>query len=320
MTISSNNNIEFSVVIPLYKCSGSLEELCDRLLVVFEKLNKSFEIILVNDASPENDWKIASKLSKLYKNIKSINLSKNFGQHPAIFCGLNHTSGNWIVVMDGDLQDQPEEIENLYNKSKEGYDIVFAKRTIRNDSFFKKLSSRVFYAFLTYLTGSKQDRAVANFGIYSDKVIKVLNSSNESVRYFPTMVRWVGFKTAKIDVVHNSREEGDSSYNFKRLFDLAIDIIIVNSDKPIKLLIKSGVFVSLLSFLIAIYYFITWLCGDIIVLGYASLMISIWLLSGFLISTLGIIGLYIGKTFQQVKNRPVYIIDEKINFSEIKIN
>ena len=151
MTNNSHNNIEFSVVIPLYKCSGTLEELCDRLLLVFKKLNKEFEIILVNDASPENDWEIASKLSKTNKNIKSISLSRNFGQHPAIFCGLKYTSGNWIIVMDGDLQDQPEEIEKLYYKTKEGFDIVVAKRTIRNDSFFKKLSSRLFYTFLSYL-------------------------------------------------------------------------------------------------------------------------------------------------------------------------
>tara|TARA_R110001632_G_scaffold28927_2_gene76978 strand:+ start:46 stop:1008 length:963 start_codon:yes stop_codon:yes gene_type:complete len=320
MTNNSHNNIEFSVVIPLYKCSGTLEELCDRLLLVFKKLNKEFEIILVNDASPENDWEISSKLSKTNKNIKSISLSRNFGQHPAIFCGLKYTSGNWIIVMDGDLQDQPEEIEKLYYKTKEGFDIVVAKRTIRNDSFFKKLSSRLFYTFLSYLTGSEQDKSVANFGIYSSKVIKVLNSSNENVRYFPTMVRWIGFKNTKIDVKHSSREEGNSSYNFKRLFDLAIDIIIVNSDKPIKLLIKSGLIVSLLSFLIALYYFITWLKGDIVVLGYASLVISIWLLSGFLISTLGIIGLYVGKIFQQVKDRPVFIIDKKINFSKAKEN
>lgn len=312
----SNTNLDISVVIPLYKCAGSIEELCQRILSLFEKLSKKGEIILINDASPENDWEIAEKLSNINSNIISISLSKNFGQHPAIFCGLNYTSAKWIVVMDGDLQDHPEEIENLYKKAKEGFDIVLAKRTIRNDSFIKKLFSRLFYWILSYLTGENQDKTIANFGIYHSKVIEVLNSSKENVRYFPTMVRSIGFKLTKIEVSHNSRDSGESSYNFKKLFDLAIDIIIVNSDKPIKLLIKSGILVSLFSFLIATYYFVKWIQGEIVVLGYASLVISIWLLSGFLISTLGIIGLYVGKIFQQVKNRPIYIVDKVKNFNK----
>jgi glycosyltransferase involved in cell wall biosynthesis len=135
----------------------------------------------------------------------------------------------------------------------------------------------------------------------------------ESIRYFPTMIKWVGFNSTKLDVQHDSRLEGKTSYNFKKLTNLALDIILAYSDKPIRLLIKFGIIVTFSSVLIAIYYAFQWLSGEIVVMGYTSLIISIWLLSGIIISTLGIIGLYVGKTFEGVKNRPIYVIKKIIN-------
>lgn len=302
-----------SVISPVYRAEHILPELVSRLEDSLNQITQDYEIILVEDCGPDDSWKVIEELSGSRPFVKGIKLSRNFGQHYAITCGLDHAKGDWIVVMDCDLQDQPEEIEKLYNKSKEGYDVVLARRKQRNDRYFKKLFSKLFYRILGYLTGSEQDETIANFGIYNRKVIDTLVSMRESIRYFPTMVKWVGFNQAKVDVEHSSRAEGETSYNFKKLFNLALDIVLAFSDKPIRLTIKLGLLISLMSFFIAFYYFIKWLMGGVVVLGYTSLIVSVWLLSGFIISTLGVIGLYVGKIFEGVKKRPIYIIDKKRN-------
>jgi len=306
-------NPEFSVVIPLYKCSATIEELCTRLINVFEKLNKSFEIILVNDASPENDWEIASNLSDSYKSIRSINFSRNFGQHYAITAGLENAKGNWIVVMDGDLQDQPEEIENLYNKTKEGFDIVLAKRYQRKDTFYKKMTSIIFYKTFGYLTDSEYDSTVANFGIYKQTVIESLMQMKDKIRVFPILIQWVGFHKASINVKHEKRKQGESSYSYKKLFELAFDIIISFSNKPLKLTIRLGFLITFFSFLVGILYGYRYFNGEILVEGYTSLIVSIWFLSGVIISSVGVLGLYIGKIFNGIKDRPYYVIKEMKN-------
>lgn len=301
-----------SVVSPVYKAEKTIEELINRIAKVVSKITNDFEIILVEDCGGDNSWTIIEELAKTNKYLKAVKLSRNFGQHYAITAGLDLVNGEWIVVMDCDLQDRPEEIIKLYQKAQEGYDVVLARRYNRKDQSLKKFFSAAFYRTLGYLTGSKQDETVANFGIYKRKVIDAIGQMRESIRYFPTMVKWVGFAVTKIDVEHDFRGEGKSTYNFKKLIRLAMDIILAYSDKPIRLLISFGLMVSSFSFLFALITFIRWLRGDILVLGYTSLLISIWFLSGILITTLGLVGLYVGKTFEGVKKRPIYIIDKKI--------
>lgn len=300
-----------SIVSPVYRAEKIIPELVARIEAAISQITDNYEIILVEDSSPDESWGIIEKIAANKPHLKGIKLSRNFGQHYAITCGLDHAKGDWVVVMDCDLQDQPEEIIKLYNKALEGYDVVLAKRNERKDRFFKKLFSKVFYRTLGYLTGSQQDETVANFGIYSQKVIHCVNSMRESIRYFPTMVQWVGFKQAKVDIVHSSRIQGETSYNFKKLFNLALDIVLAFSDKPIRLTIKFGLFISLMAFFIAVYFLVKWLIGGVVVLGYTSLIVSVWMLSGFIISTLGAIGLYVGKTFEGVKQRPIYIIEKQ---------
>ncbi len=302
-----------SVVSPVYRAEKIIPILVKRIENSLQKITDDYEIILVEDAGPDNSWDVIEKIAKSNTKVVGLKLSRNFGQQYAITAGLDHASGDWIVVMDCDLQDRPEEIEMLYNKAQEGYEVVLGRRFERQDHFFKRLFSKIFYRTLGYLTGSEQDEAVANFGIYSKSVISAVISMRESIRYFPTMVKWVGFKSTKINVEHNNRMDGTSSYNMKSLINLALDIILVNSDKPIRLLIKSGLIISLISVIIAFIFFLKWMRGDVLVLGYTSLIISIWLLSGVIISTLGIIGLYVGKTFEGIKKRPNYIINKRIN-------
>ncbi len=293
-----------SIVSPVYRAEKIVDKLVEQISTEVSKITENFEIILVEDGSPDNSWEAIERNCAKDKRIKGIKLSRNFGQHYAITAGLDVVKGEWIVVMDCDLQDRPEEISNLYNKALEGYDIVLASRHQRQDKFFKKLFSKLFYSILSYLTGTEQDPTVANFGIYHNKVINSIISMRESIRYFPTMVRWVGFNRVKINVEHANREEGDTTYNFSRLFNLALDIILAYSDRPIRLTIKTGFIISSISFIFAIIIIVRYFLGNIIVSGYASLIVSIWFFSGLIMTTLGIVGLYVGKTFEGVKKRP----------------
>jgi glycosyltransferase involved in cell wall biosynthesis len=307
------DNIHISVVSPVYRAENIVSELVKQVKEQLSPITEDFEIILINDASPDNSWVEIEKETAKDKRVKGLNLSRNFGQHYAITAGLNFARGEWIVVMDCDLQDRPDEIPNLYHKALEGYDSVFAQRTERNDTLFKKLFSKLFYKLFSYLTDTKQDATVANFGIYRRCVIDAILSMHDQIRFFPTMVQWVGFRKFYLPVEHASRFEGKSTYNFKGLFRLAMNTIMGFSDKPLRLTVKVGFFITLLSVLVAIVYLGLYLSGRIQVEGFTTLILSLWFLSGFIMFILGILGLYIGRMFEKVKERPVYLIQDKCN-------
>lgn len=304
---------KISIVSPVYRAEPIVDKLVGLIKSEVSKITADFEIILVEDHGPDNSWNKIVENCQSDKRVKGIKLSRNFGQHYAITAGLDHATGEWVVVMDCDLQDKPEEIIHLYNKAMEGFDVVLARRENRQDTFFKKLFSFSFYSCLTYLTGTKQDATIANFGIYHYKVIDAIKSMRESIRYFPTMVKWVGFRSVSIPVVHAERDSGATTYNLNKLLNLALDIILAFSDKPIRLAVKAGFIISLVSFIFAIFNVVKALIGGFDVIGYGSLIASIWFLSGLLMFLLGIVGLYIGKTFEGVKKRPLYIISQSVN-------
>ena len=312
--MKSNKNKPFiSVVSPIYGCNSCLQELCSRLIKALSNITDEFEIILVDDASPDCAWQTIVEMASSDARIKGVSLSRNFGQHYAITAGLNQCKGEWVVVLDCDLQDRPEEISKLYDKANEGFDIVLGKRNYRQDSFVKKILSKLFYKILSFLTEQKHDYSVANFGIYKKKVIEAVLTMKDSIRYFPTMIHWVGYRSASIEVNHSKRPFSKTGYSFNKLFKLAIDIILSFSDKPLRLTIKLGLFISFSSLIFAVYNLVRYLKGLVIVSGWTSLIISIWFLSGIMIFVLGTIGLYVGKTFEKVKNRPIYIVTDTIN-------
>lgn len=309
--MSTPNKPLISVVSPVYGCKTCLYELYIRLKETLEKITPDFEIILINDASPDGAWETIVELAKKDKRVKGICLSRNFGQHYAITAGLDNCKGDWVIVMDCDLQDRPEEIVNLYNEALKGYQIVYAQRFQRKDSFIKRVSSKFFYAIFSYLTDTHQDSTIANFGLYHRIVIDSILKMCDYHKYFPTMVRWVGFKHTKLRVVHSERVDGRTSYSFKMLIRLAVDNILTFSDKPLKLTVKFGFLISSLALIFAFYNLILFFNNKILVPGYTSLIISVWFLSGLIIMLLGVVGLYIGKTFDKVKGRPPYLIAEK---------
>lgn len=299
-----------TIVSPVYRAEKILPKLVIEIDSVMHKIKQDYEIILVDDKSPDNSWDVMRKLSQHNPKIKSVKLSRNFGQHAAIMAGLSLSQGDWIVVMDCDMQDQPKEIEKLYKKTKEGFDIVLARRELRQDSFIKRLSSRIFYKVFNYLAGIEIDREIANFGIYNRKVINAIQSINDYIKFFPLFVNWVGFKSISVPIEHASREEGTSSYSFSKLISLAFNVIVSFSDKPLKIFVGFGLSTSFLALLVGVYYIIAYITGDITEPGFSSIILSIWFLSGIVISCIGIVGIYLGKTFNQTKNRPTFIIEE----------
>ena len=307
------SDVLISIVSPVYRAENTVATLVGQLKEELQKITSDFEIILVEDGSPDKSWDAILSESRKDKKVKGIKLSRNFGQHYAITAGLDFTRGEWAVVMDCDLQDNPAEVINLFKKAKEGNKIVLAKREARKDSFFKKLSSKLFYKALSFLTGVKQDETIANFGIYHNDVVQAIRKMREPFRNFAAIVQWTGFSPIKIAVKHSERKEGRSTYNLKRRLKLALDTILAYSNKPLYYIVALGFFVSLLSFVAAIVVFIRYLHGDILVMGYTSLILSIWILGGLLMMFLGIVGLYIGKTFEGIKNRPIYIVTETQN-------
>ena len=301
-----------SIVSPVYRAEKILPILVSEINLVMERIGEDYEIILVDDRSPDNSWEVMKVLSSQNPKIKSIRLSRNFGQHSAIFAGLTKTKGDWVVVMDCDMQDQPKEITKLYKKVLEGYDIVLGQRENRKDKFLKKLSSKLFYKVFNYLSGGQFNNEIGNFGIYKKKVIDSILNISDYIKFFPLFINWVGFKSVSIPIEHGEREEGKSSYSISRLLKLAFNVIVSFSDKPLRLFINFGLGISILSFVLGIYYLYLSITHKITQPGFSSLILSIWFLSGIIISCIGIVGVYLGKTFDQAKNRPTFIIDEEL--------
>lgn len=307
------NPVEISIVSPVYMASSIVPELVDQISCSLDNIGVTYEIILVEDGSRDKSWESIEAECQKSTKVKGIKLSRNFGQHIAITAGLEHARGNWTVVMDCDLQDNPREIKVLYQTALKGFDVVLAQRALRNDGALKRLSSKLFYRLFGYLTGTEQDSSVANFGIYNHKVVKAIISMGDSVRYFPAMVQWVGFRRTRIPVKHSQRHSGKSSYNIKGLLNLAANNIIAYSDKPLRMAVVWGFIVAVISFASGSAYLVAALLGMLSVSGFATIIISLYFSAGAIIFVLGLVGLYVGKSFDKVKNRPLYIIDSTAN-------
>ena len=302
---------KISIVSPVYNAEKIIDELCNRLIANLSKLTDAFEIILVDDNSSDDSWKKIKENTLKDHRIKGYLLSRNFGQHHAITAGIDKVNAEWVVVMDCDLQDRPEEIVGLYNKATKGFDIVLAARKNRKDNFFKKATSKTFYLILSFLSGMEFNGEVGNFGIYHKNVVDNIKDLREPFRFFVSSVKWIGFNSTTVNVEHDIRFEGKSTYNYKKLISLGINIIISFSNKPLKIMIFTGISFAFISLLFIAYNFYLKFIGHITELGYTSIISSIWLLAGVILSSTGILGIYIGKIYDGIKNRPLYIISEK---------
>lgn len=300
-----------SVVIPVYKAGDCLNELYSRLSASLQALTERYEIILVEDCGGDNSWPIILDLHQRDQRVKGIQFSRNFGQHCGITAGLDccDTRTDWVVVMDCDLQDRPEEIQNLLRKAQEGYEIVRARRVARKDPGLKLFFSWMFYKFFNYMTGMGYDGASGNFMIVSRKVLDNLLRMREQVRFFGGLVAWMGFPSASVDVRHGKRFSGESSYSLNKLYKLGWDIIISYSNKPLRLMVRCGALVSVFAALYGFYIISRKIIFGGSVVGWSSIIVSLYFLAGIIISTLGVVGIYLGKVFEEAKNRPIYIIN-----------
>lgn len=309
-------SIHLSVVIPLNNEENLIDELINRVTASILEITGEYEIILVDDGSTDRTWEFILKHSLLNSRLKGIKFSRNFGQHYAITAGLSRSNGAWVVVMDGDLQDRPEVIGNLYQKALEGYDIVFVSRINRPESKIYKFFQRIFYIVLNLLSGLKLDYKKANYSIISKQVVTSFLNLKDYSRFYGSSVKWLGFKSTQVEATHGMRNSGKSSYNFTSRFKLAMDIILSFSERPLKFAIYLGIINSLLSFILATIILIRFFKWGFSVVGWTSIIASILFYSGVILIILGIIGVYIGRVFQQVKNRPLFVVQDEINFTK----
>ncbi len=309
--------IELSVVSPCYGAPTLLRQLVKEITEAVSPLTESYEIVLVEDYSPDNSRDIIREICAEDPHVKGIFLSRNFGQQSALNAGYDQARGNYVVTLDCDLQNPPAQIRDLYLKAKEGYDIVYATRRNRPDSFFMTQGSHVFNKLMGFLTDTRQDESVAEFAIFSHKVVEAMAKLGDYHRYYPLMTQWVGFKTAKVDVEHAVRSDGKrSSYSMRKRIELAVTTAVSFSTKSLRLIVYFGTIITLLAILAAIALVIKTLVMDTQVSGWVTLFVSMWFISGIMISVMGIIAVYIGSIFDEVKHRPSYLISETLNIED----
>lgn len=304
--------MDLSVVVPVYGCREALPELHRRLTETLSRLVRSYELIFVNDHCPQGSWEEIEKLCRQDSHVVGLEMSRNFGQIKAITAGLDYSAGDWVVVMDCDLQDRPEEIVNLYNKAQEGYDVVFARRKVRKDSPLKVFVSNCFYKVYSTATDGNYDPALCNFSISKRMVVDSYCRMRELHRAFVMYIQWMGFRTTAIDVDHNERFAGESGYNFKKRMQMATEILTSQSDKLLKIMAMFGFCISGLSLLFILFIIVQYFAMHIQP-GWSSLIASIFLMGGLTITSVGIVGVYVGNIFMEVKHRPLYIVRTALN-------
>ena len=298
----------FSVVVPVYGCAGCLEELCKQLEATLATLTERFEIILVDDRSPDDTWSMLSALQAAHPSVKGIRLSRNYGQHIAITAGLAAAQGDYAVVMDCDLQDPPSLIPTLYSKLKEGNDIVLARRVERSHSPVRLLAARIYFKLLSKLTGGSFDGSYGSYSMLSRKVIDSFLRFEEKERHYLFILRWLGFRIGSVDFVHQQRHSGRSSYTFGKLLSHAIDGVLFQQTVFLRWIVGLGFLFALTG--LAVAGFLAWRAIFHTALpGWTSLVVLILVCTGTILVSLGVIGIYVGKIFDQAKQRPLYVVD-----------
>jgi dolichol-phosphate mannosyltransferase len=299
-----------SIVIPVYNESSLIDELVKRVKQNVKLITEDYEIIIVDDGSHDNTWNSIENEAKSENRIKGLKLSRNFGHHYAITAGLHNSIGEWVVVMDGDLQDRPEVIPDLYKKAQEGFDVVFVSRQNRPEKLHYRIAQKIFYWILRSLSGIDFDSRQANFSIINKKVVEAFKTFPENARFYGSTIKWLGFNRSFILADHGVRHSGKPSYTIRKRFKLASDIILSFSERPLKVAVTFGLLVTLSSIIMSIWLIIGALNFNFSVLGWPSIMTSIFFLGGSILTVLGIIGIYLGRVFNQVKSRPLYIVDK----------
>ncbi|MEQ8153622.1 MAG: glycosyltransferase family 2 protein [Clostridiaceae bacterium] len=306
-----------SVVVPMYFEQDVAEECYSRLKKTVEENNINYEFIFINDGSTDRTLEILKKIGNVDKNVKIIDFARNFGHQVAVTAGIFHAKGDAVVLIDADLQDPPELIVDMIHKWQEGYDVVYGKRAKRKgESAFKLITAKYFYKFLEAMSEIKIPKDTGDFRLMDRKVVEAFKMMPERNRFIRGMVSWIGFKQTFIEYQRDERYAGETKYPLKKMIRFASDGIISFSSKPLKLVTDLGIITILVSFALLIYIIFEKLFLKSTIEGWASIMVGITFFSGIQIFSLGIIGSYISRIYDESKNRPLYFIKEKINFEE----
>ncbi len=302
--------VEISVVIPIYNEEGNLHALYERLSMVLSSLTADFEMVFVNDGSTDSSIEIIRELSQ-DKKVKYLDFSKNFGHQIAAFAGLEHAEGNAVVIIDADLQDPPELILELYQKMQEGYDVVYAKRQVRDgETWHKKLTAKWFYRLINNLSEVEIPLDTGDFRIMSSRIKNIIISLPERNKFLRGQIAWTGFNQTYVLYNRAERMQGKSNYTYSKMFRFAFDGITSFSNFPLRLATYLGFIVSLVAFVVIVYTLYQKYFGIDTVPGWSSTMVSILFLGGVQLICLGIIGEYLGRIMDNVKQRPLYLIKE----------
>lgn len=306
-----------SIVVPVYNEQEVIDETFKRLSAVFEDYFMDVEYIFINDGSRDNTYFKLKDIASKNPGVRIINFARNFGHQIAITAGMDYAKGDAIVIIDADLQDPPEVILQMVDKWKEGYEVVYGKRLHRDgETFFKKLTAKTFYRFLDSMTDIKLPVDVGDFRLIDRKVCDAMKSLPERSRYVRGLVSWVGFKQTSVDYHREKRFAGETKYPLKKMIKLAGDGIFSFSYKPLKLATFIGMLVSAFSFVYLIVVLIQKFIKNDVVSGWASSMAVSLFLNGVMLIVIGIMGEYVGRIYEEVKARPLYIVGELTGFNE----
>lgn len=305
---TSGSAPELSIVVPAYKCSPCLDALYQGIVAALTPSQIDFEIVFVDDRSPDDGFDVASRLAQIDQRVRSLRLSRNFGQHAAITAGISQAKGRWTVVMDCDLQDDPADLPRLLAKAQEGYDIVLAKRIARPNDRVRALFSKMYFAFVSWLSGFRVSADFGSYSIISHKVKKEFLRIQDCDRHYVMILLWLGFSKGYIDVMHHPRYAGQSSYSLGRLIQHGTEGLFFMTNRPLKWILGLGFSVALLGLALAVYIFISALSTHP-PSGWASTIVIILIMSGVIIMCAGISGIYVGRVFTEAKHRPLFVID-----------
>ena len=295
---------------------GIVEAMVERLSAALASVDPDWGIVFVDDGSTDATWRLMSEAAARNPRVRALRLSRNFGQHTAITAGLEATDADWVVVLDGDLQDRPEVIPDLHAKASEGFDVVFVERTDRPEGRLYKLAQRLFYGGLRALSGTTYNPAHGNFSILSRRVVEAYASLEEGTRFYGGLVAWLGFRHASLPARHGERHAGAPSYNLMRRVRLAQDIILSFSTRPLLIAVLLGFACTAFSFLYGAWIVGRALLGGVPVEGWASLIVSIYFVGGMLMTMLGLNSLYMGRVHRELQRRPLYVVSERAGAAE----
>ena len=303
--------VELSVVVPVYRCVECLAVLHERLVRTLEGTIDSFELVFVDDRSPDDSWTVLEDLAERDARVRAIRLSRNFGQHAAITAGLAEAQGAWTVVMDCDLQDPPEEIPRLLAKAREGYEIVLSRRVGRRQSWLRRLLGRAYFRVRNFFMRMDMSTEYSSLSLLSRKVVDAFLDVRDRDRQYMLIVHWLGFERAEIEFEHAERLAGKSSYTMRQLIQVGIEGFFFETTILLRWIVYLGFGIALVGMLLAAWFVLAYFLFDPFP-GWTSVAVLLLIVGGFIIISLGVTGLYVGKIFGQVKDRPLYVVDSVV--------